>query len=418
MDETRVVPYVGASSVMLTPPPDYTPGVFQEGAEVTFMSGAMQPDEFVFEDGTWGAPGTYRATWTIPHIGGSGADSALVSLFGTPMGWAKFTVKSFDTMPVSSSFGTVNLSDLAVFSTHYGSSICDCIWSKPYSAWCDFLKSGDAAHVLADTTIGLPDWSFWTAHYNHTYTAPGYVAASARARASGDISIELTEDQPLLGQRKLRGVVRMRGVEPFVVMMVALKQENPLFRFGRWTPDATYSGTTMCTQVVRNGRAEIMLGVATDGTGGIADAILGHFDIDVLSDDPIVLTDGDFALVLADILTDGGEEKFIYGSGQSYSRILVPATYKNGLAQNYPNPFNPQTTLAYSLKDASGVSLVIYDVAGRRVRELVNEQRKPGVYKVVWDGRDGNGTQVASGVYFYKLVAGSFVDTKKMIMLK
>jgi hypothetical protein len=64
------------------------------------------------------------------------------------------------------------------------------------------------------------------------------------------------------------------------------------------------------------------------------------------------------------------------------------------------------------------VSLTIYDVAGRRVRELVNEHRKPCAYRAVWDGRNGNGSQVASGVYFYKLVAGSFVDTKKMVMLK
>lgn len=146
--------------------------------------------------------------------------------------------------------------------------------------------------------------------------------------------------------------------------------------------------------------------------------MLGHFDIDVLSDEPIVLTNDDFALVLADILTDGGEEKLLYGAGQSYSRVLLPATFEDDLAQNYPNPFNPKTTLAYSLKDARDVSLVIYDVAGGRVRELVSEHRKPGVHRVVWDGRDGHGNQVASGVYFYKFVAGSFVDTKKMVMLK
>jgi hypothetical protein len=92
--------------------------------------------------------------------------------------------------------------------------------------------------------------------------------------------------------------------------------------------------------------------------------------------------------------------------------------YHNDLEQNYPNPFNPSTTLAFSLKDGSDVHLTIYDVAGRRVRELVNERKERGAYKVVWDGQNDAGETVASGVYFYKLVAGSFTDTKKMTILK
>jgi len=58
------------------------------------------------------------------------------------------------------------------------------------------------------------------------------------------------------------------------------------------------------------------------------------------------------------------------------------------------------------------------DVAGRRVRELINERRERGAYRVVWDGRNDRGSTVSSGVYFYKLVAGSFTDTKKMTILK
>ena len=90
----------------------------------------------------------------------------------------------------------------------------------------------------------------------------------------------------------------------------------------------------------------------------------------------------------------------------------------NSLAQNYPNPFNPQTSIAFSLKQRSNVSLKIYDVAGALVRELVNEARAAGSYSVKWDGRDERGQQAASGVYFYKLVAGEFTSTKKMVLLK
>jgi flagellar hook assembly protein FlgD len=64
------------------------------------------------------------------------------------------------------------------------------------------------------------------------------------------------------------------------------------------------------------------------------------------------------------------------------------------------------------------VNLTIYEVARRRVRELVNERRERGACKVVWDGQNDAGQTVASGVYFYKLVAGSFTDTKKATALK
>jgi flagellar hook assembly protein FlgD len=115
-----------------------------------------------------------------------------------------------------------------------------------------------------------------------------------------------------------------------------------------------------------------------------------------------------------------GEPLFQHMSGVANRQLnsAVQQVFRNSLVQNFPNPFNPQTTLAYSLKEPGNVTLSIYDVAGRRIRELVSAQRPAGAYKVVWDGTDSKGSKVASGVYFYKLVAGSFTDTKKMVMLK
>jgi hypothetical protein len=91
------------------------------------------------------------------------------------------------------------------------------------------------------------------------------------------------------------------------------------------------------------------------------------------------------------------------------------ATY---LKQNYPNPFNPMTKIEYGLAAPEWVSLRIYDAAGRLVRELVNETRPAARYEDVWDGRDGAGRQIASGMYFYRLDAGAFTQTKKMILLR
>jgi hypothetical protein len=83
------------------------------------------------------------------------------------------------------------------------------------------------------------------------------------------------------------------------------------------------------------------------------------------------------------------------------------------LAQNYPNPFNPHTTIIYSLPKAAAVSLRIFNALGQEVAALVNEQEGAGSYQVRW-----NASHVPSGVYFYRLRAGEYVGTKKMILLK
>jgi hypothetical protein len=105
-----------------------------------------------------------------------------------------------------------------------------------------------------------------------------------------------------------------------------------------------------------------------------------------------------------------------------YGKTSVPKAFE--LSQNYPNPFNPTTTIKYSLPSAGEgteafpTTLKIYNVLGEVVRTLVDEPKSPGVYYEVWDGRDDRGNQVASGIYFYRLRAGEFNETKKMVMLK
>ena len=83
------------------------------------------------------------------------------------------------------------------------------------------------------------------------------------------------------------------------------------------------------------------------------------------------------------------------------------------LEQNYPNPFNPSTTIRYQIPTAGIVTLKIYDVLGNEVATLVNEEKSAGSYEVNF-----NASSLASGIYFYKIQAGSFVQTKKMILLK
>jgi hypothetical protein len=96
----------------------------------------------------------------------------------------------------------------------------------------------------------------------------------------------------------------------------------------------------------------------------------------------------------------------------------APEKLKFDLAQNFPNPFNPSTTIRYEIASPVHVRLMIYDVAGRLVRTLVDDERKPERYKVVWNGKNNRGQDVATGVYFYRLEAGSYVKTRKMLLLK
>ena len=89
----------------------------------------------------------------------------------------------------------------------------------------------------------------------------------------------------------------------------------------------------------------------------------------------------------------------------------IPTTYS--LSQNYPNPFNPTTKIEYSIPKQGFVSLKIYDLIGREVANLVNGEMEAGYYLI-----DFNGSHLASGVYFYRLEASSFVETKRMVLIK
>ena len=91
--------------------------------------------------------------------------------------------------------------------------------------------------------------------------------------------------------------------------------------------------------------------------------------------------------------------------------VTLPEEYK--LAQNYPNPFNPTTTIAFSLKQPGKTVLEIYNILGQKVATLVNEQLTAGAHQYNW-----NAAGQASGIYFYRLMAGNFVETKKMMLLK
>ena len=94
-----------------------------------------------------------------------------------------------------------------------------------------------------------------------------------------------------------------------------------------------------------------------------------------------------------------------------YTPVSVPENYE--LSQNYPNPFNPVTHLEFGISNLGFVSLKVFDILGKEVKTLVNEIKPAGIYRVEFDG-----SNFASGIYFYKLEVGSFTQTKRMLLLK
>ena len=91
--------------------------------------------------------------------------------------------------------------------------------------------------------------------------------------------------------------------------------------------------------------------------------------------------------------------------------VSLPEQYK--LEQNYPNPFNPITVISYSIPNTANVKIKIFDITGREIRQLINEVKEAGRYEIKFDG-----SNLATGIYFYKLESGSFVSTKRMVLIK
>jgi hypothetical protein len=103
----------------------------------------------------------------------------------------------------------------------------------------------------------------------------------------------------------------------------------------------------------------------------------------------------------------------------------LPLTFE--LYQNYPNPFNPSTTIPFhisckfqvsSFKTPIHTTLIVYNILGQKVRTLVDEDKLPGEHKVIWDGKDDDGNEISSGVYFYQLRIADQIKTRKMIIIK
>ncbi len=178
---------------------------------------------------------------------------------------------------------------------------------------------------------------------------------------------------------------------------------------------------------------ESVLVYVEDATVEVADMGFGEWAITngAAGDTCRVDDDADYSYVpvVGDNVYVLGVVEFLYGNYKIEPRgdsdiaanpvgVHDPVASKLGMAQNMPNPFNPKTTIAFTLPSPQDVTIDVFDVAGRRVVTLVDDNLGAGQHFVEWTGRDSDGQKVASGIYFYRMNAGEQEFSKKMVLLK
>jgi len=185
---------------------------------------------------------------------------------------------------------------------------------------------------------------------------------------------------------------------------------------GKWTIGGTVQNVSIWGLELADAVSWVMVTENISGTvagnGGSVTVTVTFDATDLLEGDVLV---GDLV-----INNNAGDDVLIPVSLTVVGNIAeenLPVLH-TALDNNYPNPFNPTTNIAYSIKDAAKVTLEVYNVKGQLVKTLVNDYRETGHYNVTWNGKDNSSKPAASGVYFYKMKAGSYQQTKKMILMK
>ncbi len=302
------------------------------------------------------------------------------------------------------------------------------------------------AYVIDTTTIDLPGPGFVQTSFSTVQTdsignetvlpefSPGSITVADRAATFDSVWVDtVTAAQ---GETVIVDVF-LHNEEPLAVVNIPLKYNSPNLLFDT----VLFSGTRgilagqLRQSQVNTDSQEVLITLQylessplTPGDGPIArlrftidnNAPNGPVSIDsaaFLGAIPLELTttvaDGSFRFtpffhagaVIVDFRTDVGDDD-----------PLLPTEFS--LEQNYPNPFNPTTKIPYSLPRGSDVTLEVYNLLGQRVRTLIDGYRQAGAHIVEFDGNNDNGATVSSGVYFYRIKAGTFSVTRKMTLLK
>jgi hypothetical protein len=352
--------------------------------------------------------GGYKTTITHEFIGGctdcgDDCDGLLdipVRLNGFIAGLAEdVKVRS----PDATNDGIVNLSDTGVFGLTYNKALGD----EGYNQCMDFNL---------DDVVNLADFGFLGAHYGCEKPADYHDLAPER-RIISDASIKFVIKPSEENEAKdiISVSFYLANASSITTLSIGLDISDGSIEFLNWEPNLKFKETTLAAPVMRHGRKILFINSFRMEEVGSKEIELGTLVLEV---DPITketLTKGGMKIVFGDVLDTDGRILMLQGVAFEKSERRILTTY---LGNCYPNPFNPSTTIEYAIKEQAHVSLQIYNVSGRLVKTLMDREASPGVYAILWEGRDNKGNQVSSGVYFYRLVTKGFTQTKKMVLLK
>ena len=171
------------------------------------------------------------------------------------------------------------------------------------------------------------------------------------------------------------------------------------------------SGSVFDVRAEAGGRLRVLSSRYGKAWSGQGDGQLARLHFEVLREDALHTLQPGSGLLLS---TEYDQQR-VRWSGSLLDWILPQAP---GLDQNFPNPFNPSTSIPLALPQRTQVRLAIFNVLGQKVRTLVDGAQQAGQYTVSWDARNDLGHSVASGLYFYRIEAGDFTQTRKMTLLR
>jgi flagellar hook assembly protein FlgD len=194
-------------------------------------------------------------------------------------------------------------------------------------------------------------------------------------------------------------------------MQVLLYVKNPITLE---TTDIIYSRAKMMTADVKSVGKEVSIILWNSTNTPIEPGDSTIFSL------PVQLTDANIDSMKVMVSTGVNNDVLMIGSKQTDIRNMIPRDWV--LYQNYPNPFNPSTTIEFDVPEVANkiprVAVQIFNILGQKVTTLKRDIPDAGRYSIRWDGMSENGVRVASGVYFYRLLAGDYTSTKKMVMMK
>lgn len=350
------------------------------------------------------AGNNYTTTITHSNVGGCGCGQLNVRVNGYSVGTILLAVRS----PDYTGDGKVNISDFSFFGDTYNKSYGE----EGYD---------DCFDYNSDHKVDLSDYGYFGDHYHHEYSGGGQQNMLADAVALSNTSIKLTfeEKETERGRGTIAVAVDVERPEDICHMCLGLTTNSEHMEYAGWKSNGEFPHLVLVSPAVSRGRNVLFL--SSSGNEPLAGerCRMGTLYYTVREGAELDGAVEDFTLVYGDILDSKGQSMKIRGVEETAGiPDDAPPVYKNYLSGNYPNPFNPTTIIEYGIEHDSHVNLSIYNVAGQRIRVLVDEVQRRNNYSVVWDGADCDGNAVASGVYFYRLKMDGFTKSRKLVILR